>query len=136
MLPLSHPKSALHVSGNLQMVSHPVAPRSVFLCPGHMLPWPHGSQGSPLTVGCGCWEGRPFLCHWSHGEMTGTKGTPFCQLVTLSTPFYGRQAEWILVHPGSLSQTQSLDTFSETGTFSHGKRPSPSTNWGTPKTGL
>ena len=27
------------------------------------------------------------------GEITGTKGTPFCQPVTLSTPFYGRQAE-------------------------------------------
>ena len=26
MLPLSHPESALHTSGNLQMVSHPVAP--------------------------------------------------------------------------------------------------------------
>ena len=26
MLPLSHPESALHASGNLQMVSHPVAP--------------------------------------------------------------------------------------------------------------
>ena len=24
------------------------------------------------------------------GEITGTKGTPFCQPVTLSTPFYGR----------------------------------------------
>ena len=62
------------------------SPESVFLCPGHMLPWPHGSQGSPLTVGRDCWEGRPFLCHWSHGEMTGTKGTPFCQLVTLGAP--------------------------------------------------
>ena len=27
------------------------------------------------------------------GEVTGTKGTPFCQPVTLSTPLHGRQAE-------------------------------------------
>ena len=36
MLPLSHPKSAFHVSGNCQTVSHPVAPRNLcFLCPSH-----------------------------------------------------------------------------------------------------
>ena len=26
------------------------------------------------------------VSHQSHGEITGTKGTPFCQLVTLTTP--------------------------------------------------
>ena len=33
MLPLSHPKSTFHISGNRQKVSHLAAPRNLFLCP-------------------------------------------------------------------------------------------------------
>ena len=55
-MPLSHPKSALHISGSLQMVSHPVAPRNlsfcarVTCCPGRTALRGHLSL-SDMTVG-------------------------------------------------------------------------------------
>ena len=105
---------------------------SVFLCPvtwclSRMVLRGHLSL-SDVTVGT-----VGHLCAVSRTESSRGKRDPFCQPVTLSTPFCGRQAVRVLVPPGSLSQTHPLDTFSETGAFSHCKRPSPNTNWGTPK---
>ena len=36
----------------------------------------HGSQRSPLT-GCNCWDGRSFLCHLLHGDITETERDAF-----------------------------------------------------------
>ena len=50
MLPLSHPKSTLHVSGSLQMVSHPTAPRNL------SLPGSHAALAAWLSgVTSHCW---------------------------------------------------------------------------------
>ena len=46
MLPLSHPKSAFHISGNRQMVSHLVAPRNLCLS----LPGSHGALAARFSA--------------------------------------------------------------------------------------
>ena len=56
MLPLSHPKSAFHVSGNLQTVSHPGAPMNLCLSLSRshaaLAAWFSGSLSlSDMTVG-------------------------------------------------------------------------------------
>ena len=56
MLPLSHPKSAFHVSGNLQTVSHPGAPGNLCLSLSRshaaLAAWFSGSLSlSDMTVG-------------------------------------------------------------------------------------
>ena len=65
---------------------------SVCLCPGHTCPRSTVLRGhlslSGAAVGLGG-HSHALLT----GEVTGTKGTPFCQPVTLSTPLHGRQAE-------------------------------------------
>ena len=58
----------------------------VFLCLGHMVPQPHASQGSPLTVGLDCWICWPFLSFICKERSLGKKGSPFCQPATLRTP--------------------------------------------------
>ena len=100
MLPLSHPKSTFHISGNRQKVSHLVAPRNLCLslprshgalalyffawitwCLSHMVLRGHLSL-SDMTVG--------VVGHFCAISCTETslrqKGTPFCQSVTLSAP--------------------------------------------------
>ena len=83
MLPLNLTKSAFHISGNHQTVSPPGICLS--------LPGLHGvlaAQFSGVTSHCRTrllsW--LAILCHESQREITGTKGRPFCQSVTLSTP--------------------------------------------------
>ena len=49
MLPLSHPKSAFHVSENCQTVSQPVAPGDLCLS----LPGSHGGLSLPRSYGAG-----------------------------------------------------------------------------------
>ena len=84
-MPLSHPKSAFHLSGNHQTMSHLAAPGNV------CVPRSHGAlaawfSGVTSHFRRDCWGSWPF-CAISHTEITGTKGTTFCQPVTLSTPF-------------------------------------------------
>ena len=71
MLPLSHPKSAFHVSGNHQVVSHLVAPRNLSF--SARVTWWFSCMvlsGLLLTVGCDCWDTPPFCAlvaridHW------------------------------------------------------------------------
>ena len=90
VLPLSHPKSAFHLSGNRQTVSHLVAPRNLCLSlPGNSctvlrghLPLLDATVG---TVG--------HFCAFSCTEVSlRQKGTPFCQLVTLSAPLLQHKA--------------------------------------------
>ena len=138
MLPLNHPKSAFHVWGNHQMVSHLVAPRNLCLSlpvsPGGLAAW-----FSEVSSHCWMWllGHSAILCPQSHGETTGGKRTPFCQPVTLSTPILlWIGYEWVLLHPRRLSHTQPLATFSETGYFWPSERPGSNTNGGPPKNGL
>ena len=71
MLPLSHPKSAFHISGNHQMVSHLVAPRNLSFS-ARVTWWLTCMvlSGLLLTVGCDCWDTPPFCAlvaridHW------------------------------------------------------------------------
>ena len=86
-------------------------------------------SGVTSHCGCDCWDGWP-LCAISHMERSlGPKGQ-----LSLSTPILCQVSlEWVLVCPGSLSQTHSLATVSETGKFWPCKRHGPNTNWENPK---
>ena len=46
MLPQSHPKNGFHVSGTRQMVSHPVAPRNLYVLGAslRLTPWLHSQK--------------------------------------------------------------------------------------------
>ena len=146
MLPLNHPKSVFHVSGNHQTVSHLVAPRNVCL-PGshgvlasqfcHMVPQlSHGTlaacfSGAASHFGCNCWDSWPF-CAISHTERSlGPKGQ--CQPVILSTPFYGRQARsgfWYI--PGASLKLTPVCTLRSWKILTL-KKAWPNTNWGSPQ---
>ena len=65
---------------------------SVCLCPGHTCPRSTVLRGHLSLSGAAVGLGGHFHALLT-GEVTGTKGMPFSQPVTLSTPFYGRQAE-------------------------------------------
>ena len=92
MLPLSHPKSSFHVSGNHQMVNHPGAPGNLgpslpavtwcLSCPvlrGHL-------SLSDTTVGM-----VGHFCAVSHTERSlGQKGRLSVSRRLSVPPFYGR----------------------------------------------
>ena len=95
------PKTAFHISGNHQMVSHLVVSQNLSLFYLFLPRW-HGA----LAAQCLSWilyilsltfcdllllldvnlRQSSILVLQSHGEITGTKGRTFCHLVTLSTP--------------------------------------------------
>ena len=58
---------------------------SVCLCPGHTCPRSTVLRGHLSLSGAPVGSGGHFHALVT-GEITGTKGTPFCQPVTLSTP--------------------------------------------------
>ena len=77
------PGVPFHVSGNRQTLSHLVGPGNLSL----FLPLPEShsasvtrfvpqshTQGSPLTVGRDCWDGRPILCLSRTERSLGQRG--------------------------------------------------------------
>ena len=94
---------------------------SVCLCPGHTCPSSTVLRGPPLTVGRGCWVGRPFSCI-SHRGDHWDKRDAFLSAADSEYPILWQIGqECALVRPGILSQTHPLATFSETGKFSPAK---------------
>ena len=86
-----------HVSGHRQTVSHPVGPGNLslspfFLCPSHKVPQSH-AQGSPLTVGRDCWDGRPILCLSRTERSLGQRGRLSVTRWLSVPPFHGIQAK-------------------------------------------
>ena len=119
MLPLSHPKSSFHVSGNHQTVSHPVAPGN--LC--RSLPRSHGALAAQFSgVTSYCWMrllGRsaifvPLVAQRDHWG----KRDAFLSAGDSQRPHY--MADRLRVGSSTSQEPLSdspLATFSETGRF-------------------